>query len=171
MRIKNPAITADYVRSILEYDRETGAFWWKVYRANKAVAGSRAGCRSKSHGYIVIKINSLAVLAHRLAWLYMTGEWPAHEVDHRDLNRANNAWSNLRQATHGQNQSNGRPYRNNKTGLKGAYPHSRRPGKFIAKIRSNSVLTTLGVFDTAVAAHAAYVIAAEAKHGEFRRIT
>jgi hypothetical protein len=58
-------------------------------------------------------------MEHRAIWLYMTGELPDREIDHIDLNKTNNRWSNLRLATHGQNSSNRPAQSNNSIGLKG----------------------------------------------------
>lgn len=159
-------LSADYVRSLLRYEPETGRFFWIVSRPNRK-AGSEAGCIRD--GYVGIKINGRRYLAHRLAWLVMTGVWPEDEIDHRDLNRANNRWANLRPATHGQNQSNCRAYRHNSTGLKGAYPAPHNPFKFVSAIRKDGKRLHLGTFDTAREAHQAYAKAAQELHGEFRR--
>ncbi len=165
---KNPPVTAAYVRSILKYSPDTGLFYWAVDRG-KAKAGDEAGCVGRG-GYRHVKIAGENRSAHRVAWLYMTGEWPDGEIDHIDLDRANNRWSNLRVATHGQNQSNGRVYRQSITGLKGASPNPRsRAGKYRARIRKDGREIHLGTFNTAEDAHAAYVAAAVELHGEFAR--
>lgn len=99
----------------------------------------------------------------------MTGTLPDDEVDHRDLDRLNNRWDNLRAASHGQNQSNCSVYRRTATRLKGAYPHPNNPFKFVSAIRKDGKRIHLGVFDTAEDAHRAYAKAAQELHGEFGR--
>jgi len=59
-----------------------------------------------SHGYSLILFKGSMQSAHRLAWLYMNGEWPAAEVDHINGQRSDNRWVNLRAATPGQNRQN-----------------------------------------------------------------
>ena len=101
-RIKN--ISAERIRELLHYDPLTGIFIWKVTLSNRAKAGSI--CNYKSHGYISIRINGLLYGAHRLSWVYMTGEWPDEEIDHKDTHILNNKWGNLRKATKLQNRQN-----------------------------------------------------------------
>ena len=58
-------------------------------------------------------------MAHRLAWLYMTGEWPEQEIDHIDRNTGNNIFSNLREAEHHQNKANSKIREDNSSGHPG----------------------------------------------------
>jgi|ERR1700720_213694 len=113
-------LTVERLRERLSYDPESGIFTWRV-----AVGCAR--CRRKpgdlagrllDRGYRQIKIEGRQYLAHRLAVHYMTGAWPEHEVDHRDLDKSNNRWDNLRAATSSQNKSNTRRQRNNTSGFK-----------------------------------------------------
>jgi hypothetical protein len=95
----------------------------------------------------------------------MDGALPVEQVDHRDLNRANNAWSNLRQATASQNQGNKRGW--SSTGVKGV---TRNKGKFIAYIKISDRNVCLGTYSTAEEAGSAYARAAVQKFGEFARV-
>ncbi len=97
----------------------------------------------------------------------MTGEWPENEVDHEDLDKSNDRWANLRLATHAQNQTNSRPRRHNRAGLKGV--SIAKGGRYQAKISVNGKTVHLGHFDTAVSAHSAYCEAARNQHPEFFR--
>lgn len=97
----------------------------------------------------------------------MTGEWPPEEVDHRDLDKSNDRWENLRLGDHGQNQSNSRARKHNITGVKGV--SATRDGKYQAKISIDGQTVSLGRFETIEAAHAAYCAAAKAKRGSFFR--
>lgn len=160
-------ISAERLRELLSYDPETGSFIWKLQAGTRGVKGSAAGSMS-SHGYLVIQLDRRTYKAHRLAWLYMTDEWPVDEIDHADLDRANNRWRNLREATQPQNMANRGALPTNTSGFKGVCWH-KATGKWTAQIRIRPHRQHLGLFDTAQEAHAAYVAAAEKYHGEFRR--
>lgn len=109
------------INTFLRYEPESGNFYWKVRVSIRRQAGSRAGSIS-SFGYVTIVIGRRGYRAHRLAWLLMTGKMPEYEIDHKDGNRANNKWENLREATRGQNRMNSCIQTNNKsTGYKNVY--------------------------------------------------
>lgn len=156
-------IDAAELRRILRYEPATGEFRWLAPGNRRIIVGSLAGVRS--HGYVRIKIDGRGYMAHRLAWLYMTGSWPEADVDHIDLERSNNAWANLRGATRRQNLANTKPRR---CGLKGA-SFDRERGKYVSHIRVAGKQRFLGRFDSEADAHAAYMAAANQAYGEFAR--
>jgi hypothetical protein len=156
-------LTQQRLKELLNYDPATGVFTWLV-GGHGVKVGDVAGADNGS-GYIRFSVDGKrGRKAHRLAWLYMTGEWPVGAVDHRDLDKANNAWANLREATNSQNQANktGR----NSTGFKGVYKDHNR---FKAMISVNGKQIHLGNRSTPEEAHALYVAAANDIHGEFAR--
>jgi hypothetical protein len=150
-------LTAKLVRSLLDYNPETGIFYWRIDRSTKVRAGDR------HYGYIRIKINGVPYQAHRLAWLFATGEWPKEEVDHINLVRNDNRFCNLREATHAENRVN-RPPREKLLGLPRGV-RIRPNGKFEACIAG----IHLGTFDKVEEAADAYVIAAQNLYGDFYR--
>lgn len=164
-------LTAEYVRSILDYDPETGVFTWrcrpeKSPQWNGAWAGKRAGTRNSVTGYVQITVDGRRYYGHRLAWLYAHGAWPKGEVDHKDGDRAGNRIANLRPATKAQNMANAGPHRRNTSGARGVYWDAKW-GRWYAQIMVNRRVFNLGRFDTLEEAAAARR-AAEAKHlGEF----
>lgn len=160
-------LTAERLRALLSYCPETGEFRWLVTNSKRRMAGSAAGDRKPS-GYIIIGIDGHRYRAHRLAWLFMTGQWPAHQVDHRDNDRANNKWLNLRAADNAQNQANSKRQRNNTSGFKGVYWNTQRQ-KWAAKINPGRRQVHLGFFDDPKIAHEAYVRGAKRFFGEFAR--
>lgn len=164
------ALTTERLKVLLHYNPETGVFTWRQQQGSRAVAGSVAGSASKN-GRIEIGVDGTNHLAHRLAWLYMTGEWPADEIDHEDLDPSNNRWGNLRSATHLENSYNKRVRTQSKTGIKGVH-FFKRTGKWTARIKSDGGSSRhLGYFDTAEEAAASYAEAAAELHGVFGRIT
>lgn len=149
-----------YLKSILHYDPETGLFTWRQRKGNSKV-GFVAG--TIANGYVQIRIDKQSYLGHRLAWLYMTGNLPENQIDHRNMIRSDNSWVNLRNATSGENHQNRTKNSNNKSGYLGASPH-KDTGKFLATIKVNRVGYNLGLFDTAKEAHEAYKLAKRELH-------
>ena len=172
------AITAEYLRSILHYCPETGVFTWRERadlpegrerrRWNTRHAGQRAGTphRQNHTTYIVIRINGRPYGAHRLAWFYVTGEWPSGRLDHEDGNGSHNWFTNLREATDVQNSGNSRRRSDNTSGYKGVY-RSNNGRRWVARIMIDGRKRYLGMHDTPEEAHEAYVEAAKAHYGEF----
>jgi hypothetical protein len=145
------------LKEALHYEPVTGV-WTRLTGKH---AGKPVGSITKK-GYRQIVVDGQLYLSARLAWFYMTGEWPSRLVDHKRPGakfRADDRWGNLRLATVGQNNAN----RLSKV-LKGV---TRRPsGRFVARMGHGNC-TTLGTFDTAEEAHAAYVAEANKRYGEF----
>lgn len=112
-------LTAERLRELLSYDPETGVFRWKVKLANRAPVGSVAGNANRTPWgvYWVVSHQHRGYPAGRLAWLYMTGEWPKEQIDHINRDPSDNRWANLREATCQENLFNKRRY--NSTGYIG----------------------------------------------------
>jgi hypothetical protein len=133
---------------------------------NARYAGTLAGSRTPD-GYSAIDLDKRHFRASRLAWIWVTGCWPAALVDHIDLDPTNDRWGNLRAATHGQNMTN-QPGRA-ASGLKGAYRQHPAGRWFSVISEGRGKNRHLGTFDTAEQAHAAWVEAARPLHGQFFR--
>lgn len=158
-------ITASEFRQIANYNPETGDFVWLADRS-RAKAGTSAP-RGNTR-YVEYRINGKLYLAHRLAWLWVHGQFPAAYIDHINGDEKDNRIANLRPATHQQNLCNRGANKNNTTGYKGVYFLG--PGKYKASIKENGKSKHLGIFDNPVAAHQAYSAAAHRLHGKFARV-
>lgn len=163
MKLKyRPIPSQSILHSLLEYNPITGGFARKITsgRNDRWKAGTTAGSLSKD-GYINISIGGVIFRAHRLAWVYMTGEQPTEHLDHKNHNTADNSWANLRQATPTQSSENRRVQKNNKLGAKGV--HALKNGRY--RVRVNRV--HIGCYPSAEIAKAAYDAAAKVMHKGF----
>lgn len=133
-KVEAEAITAERLRQILKYDPETGNFTWLIRKGRNRVYV--AGTPSVER-YVVIMVDGVVYQAHRLAWLYMTGEWPKGYIDHINGTRNDNRFANLRDATGSQNQANRGANKNSKSGHKGVRFHQ-KSGKWVAEIQIGS---------------------------------
>jgi hypothetical protein len=165
---KQRGLTQSRLKTLLHYDPDTGIWQWiaRSGPGSHVCVGDIAGTINKG-GYLRIKLDCELYMAHCLAWLYMTGEWPQTEVDHRDCDPDNIRWENLRLATSSQNGANKRIQRNNKCGFKGVTVLP--SGRYRAVIKQGGYVQHIGCFDTPADAHSAYAAAAKEKHGEFAR--
>lgn len=158
-------LTQDFIREILDYKSETGIFVWKTIASKNSsnkigdVAGS-----IDPQGYRRIGIARKYYMEHRLAWLYVYGEWPKEQIDHIDNDRSNNRIENLRDVNQSINQHNQiRAHSHNHNGYLGVHPHR---DKFRARIRINGEDKHLGLFCTPEEAHIAYLNAKRIFHPE-----
>ncbi len=159
-------LTAQRLRELLHYDPETGVFTYRVKRGI-CMPGNEAGCPMK-RGNHSIGLEYGRYATHRLAWLYMTGEWPTKEIDHLDGNPLNNRWDNLRLATSAENKQNQRrPKVTNKCGFLGVCRHpidKQGLPTWRARIQIDGKSIHVGLFNTPEEAHAAYVDAKRRLH-------
>lgn len=146
-------LTQDDLKSKLSYDPETGKFTWRKGRGI-VKPGGRAG-RIHNSGYVEIMIDCKAYRGHRLAWLYMHGQFPEQGIDHINGDKADNRMSNLRTATPSENSQNKTVYKQNKSGFIGV-SQIRNSGKYAAQIYVSGTRKYLGVYETAELAFEAY---------------
>ena len=149
---------------VLEYDKETGFFTWKIKPCKNQEVGSIAGTLHKATGYIKITYKGHKVSAHRLAWAFINGKWPENQIDHKNNDRSDNRYCNLRQANTQQNMLNRIISSNNTSGIKGVYPIK---NKWASKIVFNGVRYWLGLHENIRDAENAVVEKRNELHGIF----
>jgi hypothetical protein len=156
-------LTAHQLRKLITYNPRTGVFRWKM-SGGRAKNGKRAGGSDRRRIY-QIRIDGRLYRATRLAWLYVTGEWPKHGVSCINRDRSDIRWANLRETTQSQRQASIAP--ENRLGVKGIW--ITKGGKFVAAIRIAGQKKYLGSFDTIQEAGGAYAKAAKNAFGIFAR--
>lgn len=117
-------IDAEHLRERLSYDPITGEWIW-ISSPRRGYEGKPAGSFDV-YGYLCIKIDGQSYKASRLAYLYMTGEWPEEEMDHIDRDPGNDKWVNLKPASRFENTSNRRMRSDNTSGVIGVFWNAQR---------------------------------------------
>ena len=145
LRLLEMELTQELLKELLHYDPETGIFTWRDRSLNHCAsrramrtfnsrwAGTEAGTK-KNDGYLRIRFLGQLTYLHRLGVLYMTGTFPALQVDHINGVRDDNRWANLRLVNNSENHRNMKMPTSNKSGVVGVFwgPHVR---KWRAQIR------------------------------------
>lgn len=140
-------LTRNELTRLLSYDPDKGVFTNNVKRnSRRAAPGSVCGSLT-TDGYVSIQIANKKYQAHRLAWLYMTGDWPKNELDHINRDRSDNRWANLREVSRIENSWNTGPQRRNTSGHKGVTWH-RRNKKWQVQMRVKKQTHYIGQFDS-----------------------
>lgn len=156
-------ITQEFLRSVLHYSPETGEFTW-INSRRSGWNGKKAG--SKLDGYLAIKIDGIRYLSHRLAWLYVNGEFPDGEIDHINVSRTDNRIENLRLAGDSGNSINRPKTKANTSGYKGVYWHHRSESWMVI-VTKNRVRSYLGLFKDKDVAGSVSREARKVLHAEF----
>lgn len=138
-------LTQKRLKELLRYSKETGHFTWNVSKGSRAKAGMVAGT-VQGAGYITIQIDKKIYLAHRLAWLYVEGYFPETLIDHKNRNKSDNRFCNLRVASKQCNARNSNTRRDNKSVVTGVcYDKSR--GKWLVQMMVNGEKLNLGRYE------------------------
>lgn len=149
-------LTQAQLKKLLHYDPLTGIFIRLKTVTYNARKGDIAGCPT-SKGYLTIDLLGKKYKSHRLAWLYVYGCWPKHNIDHKDRRKDNNAVDNLRDEPQLENLKNSRMHFDNTSGHNGI-SWDKKACKWYAKITVNYKQISLGKFtdkDDAIAARQA----------------
>ena len=154
-----PPLTQETVKSVLDYNPDTGIFTWRYrsdhpQRWNTRYAGQPAGTTTPD-GYIKIMMpGRIQYNAHTIAWLYVYGEWRPGEIDHRLGVRGDNRIAELRLTTSPDNCCNKAMQKNNKSGFVGVH-FDRQHGLWRARITRDKQNLDVGFFRSAEEAAAA----------------
>lgn len=140
-------LTQDHIKEYLRYSPETGIFIWIKKSGNNTVLYGQAGSMD-AKGYLKIMLLGSRYSCHRLAFLYMTGNFPESYIDHINHDRSDNRWENLRQVSNGENSKNQSLYKNNKSGIAGV----RQAGSVWTSKIGNMHLGTFDSLEAAIAA-------------------
>jgi len=154
---KTPSSPMIVEKNGLTYNSTTGVFTWTKPRSNRNKVGSRAGCLTKV-GYRVVTWNGKLAYEHRLAWFFVTGDWPTSIIDHINRIKSDNRFDNLRDVNYEVNNTN--------TSAKGWWKVG---DKYRSSIRIGESYKHLGYFDTSEEAEAAYDKAKEAKLEDLKK--
>lgn len=143
-------LTLTKLKEYVEFDPDTGE--WNRIKIN--------GCepeherflgwtkhQNSSNNYRAIRIEDTIYQAHRLAWFYMTGEWPVNDIDHINRKRNDNRWSNLRSVSRQENLTNKSKYKNNTSDIPGVTEIKGKKGiRWRAYIYKDKKQINLGTF-------------------------
>lgn len=158
------SISQKELKEFLRYDPDTGVFTWIKTRSNRWKPGRQAGCID-GNGYWQIRISGILLLAHRAAFIYMTGDCPKY-VDHIDGNKINNKWENLRPCTKSENAFN-KPNRiKSYSGIKNV-SFDPRINRWYVRLKTNGRIRSFGGYGSLELAELVAFEAREKFHGEF----
>ena len=147
---------------LLNYDASTGIFTWRNPASNRMKSGDVAGTPNDL-GYVYIAVDSKKHRAHRLAWFYVHGTWPAGELDHKNRVRADNRIANLADVSRSENMQNQtEPRGRTASGILGVKVVA--SGKFEARITVGGTPSFLGSFASPESAKASYLAAKQIWH-------
>ncbi len=138
-------MTQEYLKSLLDYNPETGKLTWRVSKSKRVKSGSEAGRLDSDGKYRRIGIDGKTYPAHRLAWLWYYGTLPEDQIDHINHNPDDNRIENLREVSNQENHKNLSRPRNNTSGHVGVH-WCKKAKKWCASIQPNGKKIYLGYF-------------------------
>ena len=155
-------LTQSVLKSLFHYDKATGIFT-RAKNHLRAKEGSVVGTPNYK-GYLLFSVQGKSYRAHRLAWLYVYGQFPSMDLDHINGDRKDNRIENLRELPNRLNQQNRKnPNPNNTSGYKGV-GWSKKLSKWRVKIVKDYKTIHLGYFDNIDEAVMAYANGAAKYH-------
>ena len=137
-------ITQSELKEVLSYDEMTGQFVWINPKTNRLKIGDVAGWLNNK-GYLHIKIGKASYKCHRLAWLYVYGEFPDGQLDHVNGNKNDNRINNLRSVSNKENGENRKLHSSNTSGHRGI-SWNKKSNKWTATVRHLGQLHHIGQY-------------------------
>ncbi len=158
---KQTTLTHRRLTEVLTYRPRLGKFLWEMSIATHIVVGSEAGTLDAG-GRRIICIDGELYKAAVLAWFHIKKRWPRSNklIDHKDRNKSNDRWNNLREVSPLQSSWN-RNYKRRTVGVT-----QRKSGKYRVRIGYNNSRKLLGEYDTLAKAISAYRKAFRELHGK-----
>lgn len=156
-------LTQERLKEVLHYNPEMG-IWTR--NENKKIAG---GLHHSGYIYIRVDGHKTKYVAHRLAWFYITGKWPKHQIDHINMIKNDNRWCNLREANFSQQNANRIKRKDNNSGCRGVSWYKSR-GLWLVYIQHNNKRVHIGYFEKFEDASAAYNKKFQELSGDFARL-
>jgi hypothetical protein len=159
-------VTQERLHELFRYDPETGELWHKKKNSNRSIMNRPVGC--KRDGYLVARIDGKTLSLHRVIWVYVYGKLPEYDIDHINMDRADNRLSNLREATRSKNMMNTLAHRDSRSGVKGVCWH-KAAQKWFARVSKDGGTINVGLFETKEQAAEAVQKCREKMHQAFTR--
>lgn len=142
-------LTKEFLTEFLSYDEITGDLTWNprgIKDWDTKYAGKVAG-HVRKDGYRALSLFGKSYLVHLIIWVIMTGELPKEELDHKDRNKNNNSFENLREADRSLNNKNRGVRKDNLSGYTGvSYVKSRN--KWRVRIANGAKEIALGMYNS-----------------------
>lgn len=154
-------LTSDLIseaKRALRYDPETG----DIFRLG---GSSSAPCTwADRTGYLRVCLMGKSYPAHRIAWALKTGADADGEIDHKNGQRDDNRWPNLRCVSRSQNMQNRRANRGESEFI--GVTWNERLGKWRARITAGGKRISLGCYSNEKDASRAYQSAKTKLHDQ-----
>jgi len=157
-------LTQSRLHELFEYDGRD--LIWKIDKGT-VKKGDRVKC-TRPDGYLCVGIDGTKHLVHRAIWLYVTGNQPEFEIDHRNGVKGDNRICNLRDVTPSINQRNQKKKRTNTSGITGV-AWNKKTAKWTAWMSIDRKTIYLGQFDCKYRAASARCLGIEIEGGYTNR--
>lgn len=170
MVMANPLPDLCVLDSLLHYESDTGALYWRVSAGGHVKPGDIAGSLYKN-GYRHIRINTRSYLSHRIAYSihHRIDLGQLLKIDHINGDRADNRISNLRLATNSQNLLNQKKRTGSSSEYFGVFFHKTR-NRWVTRVTVDGRQKEIGTFTSETSAARAYDNYVKQHGSQFQRV-